>query len=57
MTIKILVTCPPMLGMMEEFKPLFAERGAEVHCPDVIQTMSEEELIELVPTIPWLDYR
>lgn len=49
MTKRILVTCPPMLGMMDDFHPLFAARGAEAHCPDVVQTMSEQELIELVP--------
>jgi D-3-phosphoglycerate dehydrogenase len=38
-----------MLGMIDAFHPLFAERDAEAHCPDVVQTMSEEELIELVP--------
>ena len=49
MSKRILVTCPPMLGMMDEFHPLFAARGAEAHCPDVVQTLSEQELIELVP--------
>jgi len=49
MTKRILVTCPPMLGMMDDFHPLFAARGAEAHCPEVVQTMSEQELIELVP--------
>ena len=46
---KILVTCPPMLGMMSDLQYLFDESGAKVHCPDVVQTLTEEELIELVP--------
>ncbi len=49
MSHKILVTCPPMLGMMDAFHPLFAERDAEAHCPEVVQTLSVPELIELVP--------
>lgn len=46
---KVLVTCPPMLRMMGHLRHLFAEAGVEVHCPDVVQTLSEAELIELVP--------
>jgi D-3-phosphoglycerate dehydrogenase len=49
MTHKILVTCPPMLGMMDAFHPLFAERDADATCPTVVQTLSVPELIELVP--------
>jgi len=45
---KVLVTCPPMLGMMDEFKPIFSNSNVDVYCPDVIQTLSENELIELV---------
>ncbi|WP_320820886.1 phosphoglycerate dehydrogenase [Thalassolituus sp.] len=46
---KVMVTCPPMLGMKEQFIPLFEKQGIEVFCPNVTQTLSEEELIELVP--------
>jgi D-3-phosphoglycerate dehydrogenase len=46
---KVLVTCPPMLGMIGNFLPLFAEKGVEVTAPDVVQTLSVEELKELVP--------
>jgi D-3-phosphoglycerate dehydrogenase len=45
----ILVTCPPMIGMISDLKYLFDESHTEVHCPDVVQTLSEDELIELVP--------
>lgn len=46
---KILVTCPPMIGLIEEFKPLFTAKGIEVDCPEVVQTLSVEELKTLVP--------
>jgi D-3-phosphoglycerate dehydrogenase len=46
---KVLITCPPMLGMQEQFVHKFEEKGIEVYCPDVVQTMSVEELVELVP--------
>jgi len=46
---RVLVTCPPMLGMKEHFIPIFESHDVEVYCPDVVQTMSEQELIELVP--------
>lgn len=48
---KILVTCPPMLGMKEQFVPLMESWGFEAVCPEVTQTLSVEELIELVPTV------
>lgn len=46
---KVLVTCPPMLGMIDSFRPLFAEYGVELSSPKVVQTLSVEELKELVP--------
>lgn len=46
---KVLVTCPPMLGMIENFRPIFAQNGVEVTAPNVVQTLSVEELKELVP--------
>ena len=46
---KVLVTCPPMLGMIDEFIPFAAEQGFELFPAKVTQTLSEEELIELVP--------
>nr|VFJ62215.1 MAG: D-3-phosphoglycerate dehydrogenase [Candidatus Kentron sp. DK] len=46
---KILVTCPPMLGMMDSFLPTFERYGMEVTAPNVVQTLSVEELKELVP--------
>ena len=48
---KVLVTCPPMLGMIDTFRPRFAAAGVELVCPDVVQTLSEDELIALVPAV------
>lgn len=46
---KILVTCPPMLGMIEEFIPVAATAGFELVPAKVTQTLSEDELITLLP--------
>ena len=45
----ILVTCPPMLGMIETFRPIFDQHDVELSAPKVVQIMSVKELIELVP--------
>ena len=49
--IKILVTCPPMLGLIDEFRPMFEEKNIELLTPNVVQTLSEEELMEILPTV------
>lgn len=46
---KVLVTCPPMIGKIDELRNEFSEKNVEVFCPDVIQTLTVDELIELVP--------
>ena len=38
-----------MLGMIESFRHLFEERGIELSAPNVVQTMSVDELKEIVP--------
>ena len=48
---KVLVTCPPMLRQIEEYKPLFAEKNIEVIAPNVVQIMTVEELLEIVPKV------
>jgi D-3-phosphoglycerate dehydrogenase len=48
---KILVTCPPMLKQIDEFRYIFEEKGIELITPEVVQVMSESELIDLVPTV------
>jgi len=45
---KVLVTCPPMLGMVDEFRPLFDKYGIQLTAPRIVQTLSEETLKELV---------
>ena len=45
----VLVTCPPMLGMIDVFRPLFEKQGVGLTTPEVVQTLSEEVLVELVP--------
>ena len=49
MTRRLLVTAPPMLGAIESFRPLLAGRGFEVVAPRIVQTMAEDELVELIP--------
>ena len=46
---KILVTCPPMLGMIDSFSSIFEKYGVEVTAPKVVQTLSVAELKDLVP--------
>ncbi len=48
---KILVTCPPMLRQIHEFRPIFAEKGIDLLTPNVVQTLSEEELIDILPGV------
>ena len=46
---KVLVTCPPMLGMIDEFIPLAAARGYELVPAKVTQVMSQDELVAVLP--------
>ena len=45
----VLVTCPPMLGMLDEFAGPALELGIDLAGVDVTQTMNEAELIRLLP--------
>lgn len=47
--IKVLVTCPPMLGMIDSFRPIFEEAGVGLSTPEVVQTLSVKQLNKLVP--------
>lgn len=47
--LKILVTCPPMLESIDFFDSQFNDLNFDVTTPKVIQTLSEEELLEIVP--------
>lgn len=46
---KVLITCPPMLGMLDHFRSQFAILNIDVTAPHVAQTLSVNELMELVP--------
>jgi D-3-phosphoglycerate dehydrogenase len=46
---RLLLTAPPMLGAIETFRPLLMGRGFEVTAPSIVQTMSEEQLIGIIP--------
>lgn len=46
---KIFVTCPPMLGMLDSFQPTFDGRGWNVTAANVVQTLTVDELVDLVP--------
>lgn len=46
---KVLVTCPPMLGMLEEFIAPAAVMGIELVAAQTTQVLSEQELIQLLP--------
>jgi D-3-phosphoglycerate dehydrogenase len=39
-----------MLGMQSQFVPLLHKYGVQANCPDVVQVMSEDELIRLLPS-------
>jgi len=49
MSVKVLVTCPPMLRRIEEFRHYFTAKDIELITPDVVQVLTEEELIEILP--------
>ncbi|RMG87980.1 MAG: phosphoglycerate dehydrogenase [Bacteroidetes bacterium] len=46
---KVLITCPPMLRQIDLFRPIFEEKGIELVTPNVVQTLSEEALMDLLP--------
>jgi D-3-phosphoglycerate dehydrogenase len=48
---KILITCPPMLRGISDLRHFFDERNIELVLPEVVQTLTEEQLLELVPTV------
>jgi D-3-phosphoglycerate dehydrogenase len=47
--LKVLVTCPPMLRAMDEYRSQFSAKRIEVVTPDVVQIIPEDELVQLVP--------
>ena len=49
MSYKILVTCPPMLKNISHLDEYFKKNNLDVSTPNVVQTLSEEDLIKMVP--------
>lgn len=49
MTKRILVTCPPMLGLIDEFIEPARQLGFELIAVKTTQVLSEEQLISLLP--------
>ena len=45
---KILLTCPPMIGMVEEFKDEFKAVDFVVEIPEFTQEMSEDALVDII---------
>lgn len=45
---KILLTCPPMIGMVNEFEKDFSEASFDVTIPEFTQEMSEDALCEII---------
>ena len=48
---KVLVSCPPMLRRIDEFRSFFEAKNIELITPNIVQTLSEEELEEILPTV------
>lgn len=46
---RVLVTCPPMLGMLDSFVASASELGIDLVPAEVTQTLSQAELIQLLP--------
>ncbi len=49
MTHKVLITCPPMLRQIEQFREKFADLNIDITTPNVVQTLTVQELIDIVP--------
>ena len=47
---RVLLTCPPMIGLVDEFRPEFEARGIELVVPDFVQVMTEDALIDILPS-------
>ena len=49
--ITVLITCPPMLNNVENYKKTFANKGINLILPEVKQTLSESDLIKILPDV------
>lgn len=46
---RILITYPPMVRRIDEFRHYFVDKNIEVYCPPIVQTLTVDELLTLVP--------
>ena len=46
---RVIVTCPPMIGLFDEFKDYSNNLNLDLYPSVVNQTLSEEELIKIIP--------
>ncbi len=51
MTTRVLVSAPYMLPHLDRFRPIFERSGIELVTPEVVERLSEEELLQLVGEI------
>ncbi|MDB2504037.1 phosphoglycerate dehydrogenase [Gammaproteobacteria bacterium] len=49
MPLKVLVTCPPMLRQIDKFREAFSSIGIEITAPNLLQTLTVKQLLDLVP--------
>lgn len=49
MTHKVLITCPPMLRQIDQFRERFSNLNIEITTPNIVQTLSVEELVDIIP--------
>jgi len=47
---RILISCPPMLGMIDNFQDTFNEFHIELVTPEITQCLTAEELIVILPS-------
>lgn len=48
MSLKVLITCPHLQKTIDHYRSFFAERNIEIVVPDIVQQMSEAELLEII---------
>lgn len=46
---KILITCPPMIKQINNYNEYFEKYDLDFFCPEFEQTLTEEQLIQLLP--------
>lgn len=45
------MTCPPMLKQINEYRYIFEENDIELVAPEVVQVMTENQLVEILPNM------